>query len=288
MALETGVLVAAFSAMLCWAVADFLVQKSTRKIGNLESLAVIGIVGTVSLFPLVIRDFGLIFSASNLALILVLGVLTFVAAMFDCEALRVAKLSTVDILMEIELPITIMLGYLFFNEVLAPMQIFMVGLIFAGILLVATKSFSHWAIRWEKGVILAVIGAIGMGFINFLTSATSRAISPIMAVWAPWLILTLFCLTLIYRRGEFPRFVKNASRFRWFLLGMGIIDTAAWIFYSFAVFGESVGIVTAITESYPAVALFLGVWLNREKINGHQYLGAALAIFSSIALAVFI
>lgn len=82
--------------------------------------------------------------------------------------------------------------------------------------------------------------------------------------------------------------MSNASKFPWLILWMGIIDTAAWVFYSFAVYNENVGLVTAITESYPAVAIFLGVWLNKEKINWHQYLGAGLAIVSSVALAIFV
>jgi len=82
--------------------------------------------------------------------------------------------------------------------------------------------------------------------------------------------------------------VNNAKKFKWLVIGMGIIDTAAWIFYSFAVFNENVGIITAITESYPAVAMFLGVWINKEKINWHQYLGAGLAIVASVALALLV
>ncbi len=288
MGLEFGILFAAFSAMILWAVGDFLIQKSTRKVGDLEALAFIGIIGTLGLIPFMIKDFDKLFSVSNLILLLVLGIVSFVAALFDLEALRIAKLSTTDIIIELELPITILMGYFFFKEGLSIMQFVITSFIFVGILLVATESFSHWKLKWERGILLAFLAAVGMGLINFLTSASSRDISPIMAVWAPWFILTVFCLVLIYKRGDFPKFAKNASKFKWLLLSMGIIDTAAWVFYSFAVFNENIGLITAITESYPAVALFLGVWLNKEKINWHQYLGAALAIVSSIALAAFL
>ncbi len=267
---------------------DFLIQKSTRKIGSLESLTVIGIVGTIALIPLMIKDLPLLFSGPNLILLLVLGVMTFIAAMVDFEALRIAKLSTADVIMELELPITIVLGYIFFHEGLSPLQFFIVSLIFVGIILVATESFAHWKLKWERGVFLSLLAAIGMGLINFLTSASSRTISPIMAVWAPWFIFTLFCLAILYKRREFPRFIKNASRFRGLLLWMGIIDTAAWIFYSYAVVDQNVGLITAITESYPAVAMVLGVWINNEKINWHQYVGAGVAIIASVSLAFFI
>ena len=63
--MEMGVIFAAFCAMLLWALGDFLIQRSTRKIGDLESLAFIGIIGSVALIPFIIGDFSLLFSASK-------------------------------------------------------------------------------------------------------------------------------------------------------------------------------------------------------------------------------
>lgn len=67
---------------------------------------------------------------------------------------------------------------------------------------------------------------------------------------------------------------------------MGIFDTLAWLLYAFAVESKEIALTIAITESYPAVALFLGLWLNREKINWHQYCGAALALGASVWLGL--
>jgi uncharacterized membrane protein len=67
---------------------------------------------------------------------------------------------------------------------------------------------------------------------------------------------------------------------------MGIFDTIAWICYAYAVLDHQISIITAITESYPAIALFLGLWFNKEKILWHQYIGAALALIGSFILAL--
>ena len=50
----------AFLAMLFWGIEDFLAQKSARKIGDFESLAVIMIIGAVIFTPFVIKDFNLL------------------------------------------------------------------------------------------------------------------------------------------------------------------------------------------------------------------------------------
>lgn len=69
---------------------------------------------------------------------------------------------------------------------------------------------------------------------------------------------------------------------------MGIIDTLAWMFFAFATEQRELAITTAITESYPAIAMGLAIAFNQEKIKRHQWIGALLAIGGSIALVFFI
>ena len=208
--------------------------------------------------------------------------------MFNFEALKKGKLAVVDVILELELPITIILGFLIFKETLSIIQFSIIFFIFIGIILMATKSFSHWKQKLERGVILAIIAAVGMGFINFLTAASSKQISPLMAVWVPWLIFTIFCFIVIFRREGISNFIKNGIRFKWLILFMGIFDTFAWLFYAFAVLKNKIAIITAITESYPAIAMFLGLIVNKEKIRLHQFAGAILALIASIVLAITI
>ncbi len=284
MGLEVSVFFA-LGALLCWAFGDFLIQRSTRKVGDVESIAFIGLIGGVFLFPFVIKDFHLLLSLSNLLLLLLFGIIIFVTTFFDFEALREGKLSIIDVVIEIELPITIILGLIFFKETLSVIQLTLIAFIFAGIILVATKSFSHWKTKLEKGVLIAFFAAIGMGFSNFLVSSSSRQISPLLTIWAAWTLTAIISLIYIYFKKGSLKCIKDAKKFKWLVLAMGIFDTAAWIFYSFAVLKNEISIVTAITESYPALAMFLGFWLNKEKINEHQWIGAAIALSASFTLA---
>ncbi len=276
----------AFIAMLCWGFGDFFIQKTTRKIGDVETLAFIGIIGSVGLIPFIFKDFNLLFSVSNLLLLGVLGIITFVGALFNFEALKEGKLSIIDVILELELPVTVILGFLFLQESLSYIQIILIGFIFLGIILMATKSFSKLKTKLERGFIFAIIAAIGMGFINFLTGVSSKTISPIMAIWVPWTIVSIFCLIYIWKREGFVKFVKNGIKFKYIVLTMGIFDTLAWLFYSFAVSKNEISLITAITESYPAIAMFMGVWLNKEKIRWYQYLGAIIALILSFILAI--
>ncbi|MDD5192468.1 MAG: DMT family transporter [Candidatus Nanoarchaeia archaeon] len=287
MIIEVSVLFA-FVAMFCWAFGDFFIQKCTRKIGDIESLAYIGVIGAIILLPLIVKDFHLLTSLPNLLLLLFLGVVTFISALFDFEALKKGKLSVVDIIIELELPVTIVLGFIFFRETLSVLQITAICFVLFGLFLMATKSFSHWRTKIERGAIIALIAAVTMGFVNFLTASSSRQISPLMAIWVPWLIFTIMCLVYICKKEGTLRFLKNGMKFKGIVLAMGIFDTLAWLFYAFATLNNEIAIVTAITECYPAITILLGVYINKEKIGWHQYLGGAVALIASISLAFFI
>jgi len=278
----------AFGAMLFWALGDFFIQKTTRKIGTIETLAFIGIFGSFALFPFVIRDLPNLFSRETIILLVFLGIITFIAAIFDFEALKICKLSTADIVMSVELPITIVLSYLLLGEKLTLVQIGIVGVILLGTILTATESWTDWKIKLERGIILAFTAAITMGFVNFFTSISSRNISPVMAIWFPWVIFSILCIIILIKKKGLKPFLYHTSEFKWLILAIAVFDTLAWLFYALATVKEKIGITLAITEAYPAIALLLGIWINKEKINWHQGVGAALALAGSITLAFFV
>ncbi|HIH31905.1 TPA: DMT family transporter [Candidatus Woesearchaeota archaeon] len=284
MNLTIGILFA-FGAMLLWGIGDFLIQRTTRKVGDIQALAWIGIIGSVGLLPFAWNDMHLLLIKENIILLVFLGLIVFVSAILNFEALKKGKLGIIDVVLEIELPITILLSFVFLKEILSLTQMILVIVILIGIILVATKSFTHWRTKIERGVILAIIAAVLYGAVNFYTGTSSKNISPILAVWFPWMMFTVFCLIIIWKREGFSTFIDNAKKFKILILFMGIFDTTAWICYSYAVHNHEISIITAITESYPAIALFLGLWFNKEIIKKHQYLGAALALIGSVILA---
>jgi len=279
---------AAFGAMLCWGFGDFLIQKSVRKVGDIEALAFIGIIGSIMLLPFVVFELPLLFSFENLALLCFVGIVTLVVALFDFEALKQGKLSVVEIVLEIELPATVLLGFLFFAEIVSTQQIILILFILLGVGLISLSNVSkrQFLKGLEKGILLAIISGIGMAFLNFFTAVASRKVSPIMAVWAPFVVFTIPCLAIIWRREGLKKLAANASKYKFTFLGMGIFDTIAWVFFATAVFEKQLAITIAITESYPAVAVLLAVCFNKEKIRKHQYAGAAIALAACILLGL--
>ncbi len=290
MIIENGIWFA-FLATVSWGIGDFLIQRSVKKIGVTESLGIIGIIGSVGLLPFIWNEIPLLFLPENGILLLILGIITFAAAILNFEAYKIGKLSVVEVILELELPVTILLALLLFNETLSVTQIIIIFIGFLGIVLMATKTFDifhshkHW---FEKGTILAAAAAIGIGIIDFLTAAAARNISPLMAIWAPWVIITLASLMIVWKKNRLPALWKHIKQNKKLVLATGIVDTIAWASFAIALSVRELAITTAITESYPAIAMGLAIAFNHEKIKKHQWIGALLAVGGSIALAFFI
>jgi drug/metabolite transporter (DMT)-like permease len=85
----------AFVAMLCWGFGDFFIQRSTRKIGNWETLFVMTVFGALVLLPFVWKTVpGVVMRGGNtLGILILASAVLFVAALLDFEGLREGKLS---------------------------------------------------------------------------------------------------------------------------------------------------------------------------------------------------
>ena len=282
-------ILAAFGAMVCWGFGDFLIQRTTRKVGDIEALAWIGIVGSVGLLPLVMGELNLLLVWENFWLLFWLGVVTFFVAVLAFEGLKRGKISVVDVVMTVELPLTIILGIFFFGEALSWIQIALMILIFIGIALIAISPGGFKKRHFlEKGVLLVAAAAMGMALMNFLTAAGARQASPLLAIWFPWVVYTGISLVYIVAKKDMGKLRRNAAEFKWLILGMGIFDTLAWLFFATALLENELSITTAVTESYPVIAMFLGLWINRERISRHQYWGAAIALTGSVFIGFLV
>jgi drug/metabolite transporter (DMT)-like permease len=276
----------AFAAMFCWGIGDFLIQQSTRKIGDIESLLWIGVFGAVGLLPFVWNNlWGVDFY--GILLLLVLSIVLFFSGLFNFEAYKRGKISVIDIVLTLELPFTIMLGYLFLQEQLTLLQFALVGLLMLGISMVSISE-EKFHFKLERGILFALVAFVGVGIVNFLVALSSKKISPLIAIWFPWTLSIVLCLCVVaWRRGT-KHLINGLTRYPWLIIAMAVFDTAAWCFYAFALKNGELGIITAITESYPVIAVVLGVTVGGEKIKMRQYGGAAVAILASGALALLI
>jgi len=281
----------AFVAMLCWGVGDFLIQKSTRKVGDIEALFFVTAFGAVVLFPFVYKNIGALFASSGSTLF-VLGILCVVlllAALFDFEALRVGKLAIVEPIWSFEVPVAALLAFFILGERVTAFQILIVITLLVGLALVSLKKPFHLKhFLLERGTLLALLGAVFMGTANFFMGWGARLSDPIMANFVTDVFIAVVTGLILLSRGRIQETIRDMNQSRNVLIQMSVSDKTAWVAFAFAMTLAPIGIVVALSESYIIIAVLLGLSVNRERLELHQKVGLVVAIVSAIILAAII
>jgi drug/metabolite transporter (DMT)-like permease len=221
------------------------------------------------------------------------AITTFAYAILLSASFRRGKLSIVEPILSLELPITIAISILFIGEHVVPLQFALIGIIFIGLIATVVRHeprhwwnllFKHRMI--ERGVVLAVFAACVSAPTNILTGVLSQASTPVLTIWGIHTSLAIFCFIWMALRNEVVSSFKLAKKNWRPVLAEGILDNLAWISYAVAVTLIPISITIAITESYIALAALLGILINKERLQRHQYVGIAISIIAAIILAV--
>ncbi len=276
----------AFLAMLCWGFGDFLIQKSTRKFGDVETLFLISLFGAIILFPFIYLNLLEVMQSSKQLLILIVtSLLLLVAALLDFEALKRGKLVVVEPIYALEIPIASFLAFFIVKETISTTQTALIVSLVVGLILVSLKG-SHFTKKvWlEKGVILVLLGTLFMGGTNFMVGIGSRAAGPLMVNWFIATFTAIICIVIMIKNKRLS-FVKHLRKNKKLLISMCLLDNIAWVAFAFAMTIAPISIAVALSESYILIAALLGIYINKELLKKHQIVGLGLAIISAITLA---
>lgn len=288
----------AFGAMIGWGVGDFLIQKTIKQVGWLETMWWIYVGSFIFLLPFVIKYLASV-SFSDFVILAILGLTTFLGAATHFKALDVGKLSVVEIILSFELPLTIVFGVVFLRNTLSLYQVGLIILLFSGVILLSidfNRTRRHWLwyfwekrrIILEKGIILAIATAALLSLTNFFTAVGAARLDPLLVIWLSWALGGLICLGYLKYKGKLSRTIRDGRHYWRLILITTVIDIAAWLAFTYSLaYGEELAVVTAVSESYIVIAMLLGLWFNKEKIRGWQYVGASIAFIASLLIGIF-
>lgn len=279
----------AFAAMLCWGFGDFLIQKSTRAVGDWEALFIIGFIGAVIVFPFVVNRLPAVLETSGQGMIIIgiACVVLFFAAIMDFEALRVGKLAVVEPIWSMEIPSSAILAFFILGERVGPGQMVVIFFLMLGLFAVSIKEKQKIKKFFvERGAFLAFFAAVFMGGANFFVGWGSRVTDPLTVNFITDIFIVVVSGAHLFFTGRLGKMLRDFRSHLALLLPMGIADKAAWIAFAFAMILAPIAIAVALSESYIIVAIILGLAVNKEKLEWHQKFGFGLAVVSVITLAV--
>lgn len=280
----------ALIAFISWGVGDFLIQKSTRKFGDWISLFFISATALIAFLPFVYKEIPALFqpsSLSDLGILILASLVSTLAALLLFEGLKEGKIAVVEPIFAFEIPVVAFLAWIFLKETLTASQLGLIIILVLGIFLISVKSFNHLKqIKLEKAVLITIFATIAMGAENFLYGLGARVTSPLLVNWFTSFCITVITLGYIIYKGQFSNIAKDYRKDKLLVLMISGFDNVAWLAYSFAAVYLPIAIVTGISEGYIALAVLLGLVVNKEKLKLHQKLGLVFTIVATILLAL--
>lgn len=281
----------AIGALIFWGIGDFFIQRSAKKFGDWESLFIISVIGLIIMTPFAYRELEILHELfRNNYFILIASALLFLGtSLIYFEALKRGKLSVIEPVGAMELPIVGILALFIAEEFLSNYNIILMTSLLAGIVLISLKTHHFSKNIWlEKGVFLAILAAILAGLTDFLISYSARITNPLLTIWFLNIFVTLCSFIYLSTTKKLNRLYLDFRLNKKDMIVVSLLDNLAWISFGSAVVLMPMATTLAISEGYIALSSLLGLMINKEKLMLHQKGGLALAIISAILLVIYI
>jgi drug/metabolite transporter (DMT)-like permease len=306
-----GILLGLLTA-LSWGSSDFLARFASRRIGSLRTTLYMQLIGLVllTIFLPWIGGWGHLFDGSGwkpwgwgaLA-----GVLNGISTLSLYRSFEVGKLSVVAPLSASYPALTVAIS-VFTGEHLTAMRAAGIALILVGVIVVVRGEVEPDNVEPDNvepasiepdsvsgpspvapkkkaasGIGAAMISAAGFGVLFWLLG--NRVVPRVGFASTVWMIrLTSSALTaIVIVAMKQPIALRRKDSVSLWLLGMGVLDTGAFVLNNLGMQLEQVSIVSVLASLYGAVTVLLSTVVLREKMSRWQWLGIA-AIFAGIAL----
>ncbi len=301
-----GILLGLLTA-LSWGSSDFLARFATRRIGSLRTTLYMQLVGLVllTIFLPRIGGWGHLFDGSGWqpwAWGALAGALNGISTLSLYRSFEVGKLAVVAPLSASYPALTVAIS-VFTGEHLSVMRATGIAFVLAGVIVVvrgevepgnvepesvepdgvAARSRTAPERKAASGVGAAMISAVGFGVLFWLLG--NRVVPRVGFASTVWMIrLTSSALTaLVIVAMKQPIALRRKDNVSLWLLGMGVLDTGAFVLNNLGMQLEQVSVVSVLASLYGAVTVLLSTVILREKMSRWQWLGV-VAIFAGIAL----
>ena len=289
-----GILLGLLTA-LAWGCSDFIARFSARRIGALRTTLYMQLTGflLLTIFLRWIGGWGHLLDGSGwqpwgwgaLA-----GVLNGIATLALYRSFELGKMVVVAPISSSYPALTMVLSWMS-GERLTLLRLAGIAFVLAGILVVVrgeavapeTETGVSHAKKAGSGIGWAFLAALGFGFLFWLLGA--RVVPRVGFASTVWMIrLTSVVLTavviLVLRQ---PLRLPRQGPVSGWILGMGVLDTGAFVLNNLGMQLEQISIVSVLASVYSAVTVVLATIFLHERLSVAQVCGI-VSIFAGVAL----
>jgi drug/metabolite transporter (DMT)-like permease len=292
-------LILGLTAALCWGVADFLARFAARRVGAYRTSFFMQLVGftVLSIFLFSIGARGSLGADAAggwqpWAWAALAGLLNTACSLAFYRSFEIGVLTVVAPIASSYPALTLLLSVLS-GERLTERGCAGIAAVLLGVALASTTfqpsgdaaadALPGAPRRLSRGVGWAVAASVGFGVMFWLLGFH---VMPVLGGYASvWVIRLVTFSTLGLAAGPARQSLRPPRGDVWWLLvGIGILDTAAFVASNLGLKTGHVAVVTVIASLFSAVTVFLAWVFLRERLQHSQWLGIFL-IFVGIVLA---
>jgi drug/metabolite transporter (DMT)-like permease len=291
-----GILLGLLTA-LTWGSSDFLARFASRRVGALRTTLYMQLVGLVllTIFLPWIGGWGHLLDGSGWqpwAWGALAGALNAVASLSLYRSFEIGKLAVVAPLSASYPALTVAIA-VFTGEHLTAMRAAGIAFVLAGVVVVARGEAQPHGVaapsqaspqkKAPSGISAALVSAVGFGVLFWLLG--NRVVPRVGFASTVWMIrLTSSALTaLVILVMKQPISLPRKDSVSIWLLGMGLLDTGAFVLNNRGMQLEQVSVVSVLASLYGAVTVILSTAVLHEHMSRWQWLGI-VAIFAGITL----
>jgi drug/metabolite transporter (DMT)-like permease len=296
---ETFGQLAALSTALCWGFNAMLFTDAGKRVGSdtvthvrlwlaLIMLCLLHFILFGTLFPWNAEPHRFLWLGLSGAVGFVMGDL------FLFEAFVLIGTSRALVVKTFAPALAVLLGYLFLNESLAPLQLMAIGITLSGILLVVVSRNSNTGSPFSekkvllKGVFYAALGAVGQAVgVIFSKQGLDNNFSPISATLIRVSIATICMFAVAWGQGRVRHHVASLRDGRgMFGIASGtLLGPVIGVSLSlYALQKTSVGVASTLMEMAPIVVLVVSSLFFGQRPGWREWAGTFLAVAGAAAL----
>jgi drug/metabolite transporter (DMT)-like permease len=259
-------------AALGWGSGDFAISRVTRAVGATQAMFYVQVVGIPVIGALLLARHDL--PPTDLwawGLGLTANLFNLGGSLLLYRAFAVGTLSIVSPIASSFAVVTMLLSLLS-GERPGALAISGAALVIACVI-VTSRSPGGEAGGRPRGVLEAVGAAVCIGFYFWAVSYATPLMGIVWPVMIGRLMVLAVSLALMARSGSRP---ARLGRDLWpFVIGAGLLDSAAFICFNIGIAGAYVSVVTALASIFSAVTVLLAWVFLRERLSLSQWAGVA-------------
>ena len=285
------------TAALCWGSADFFARYATRLVGTYRTLFFMQFFGVVLLSLYVVlsgtwRHLFLVVDWQTWLWTCIAIALNIVSSLALYRAFEVGVLTIVSPIAASYAAITVLLAVLA-GEVISQVHGIGITASLIGVVLAATPITWKFGAqthlpkpprtsRWTSGIGLAILASLGYGVAFWLFGfRVTPVLGGILPVWLVRLVTA--CVLPIFAPLTHQDISIPRGRVWWYLTGVGILDTAAFVAATVGYTTAQVSIVSVLASLFSAVTVLLAWLFLHDRLQWNQWFGVSI-IFIGVAL----